>query len=173
MYYLANFSNLLCQFIFSLTWKKKTKERKNVNNRNKIKYLYLSPYSLPITLTIVTGNYCMGPIRLLESMKSTVIYFTTDLLLWIRRSDSIQWHRIGNVVNPLESFCSRMSSKRLIGRVFANSPGDVGSIPCRFISKTLKMVLDTPCLALSNIRYVSKVEQSREMSSVLSFILVS
>ena len=31
----------------------------------------------------------------------------------------------------------------LLGRVFANGPGDLGSIPGRVIPKTLKMVLDT------------------------------
>ena len=31
-------------------------------------------------------------------------------------------------------------------RVFANGPGDLGSIPGRLIPKTLKMVLDTPLL---------------------------
>ena len=31
----------------------------------------------------------------------------------------------------------------LVGRVFANGPGDLGSIPGRDIPKTFKMVLDT------------------------------
>ena len=31
----------------------------------------------------------------------------------------------------------------LVGRVFANGLGDLGSIPGRVIPKTLKMVLDT------------------------------
>ena len=30
-----------------------------------------------------------------------------------------------------------------VGRMFANDPGDLGSIPGRLIPKTLKMVLDT------------------------------
>ena len=33
-----------------------------------------------------------------------------------------------------------------MGRVFANGPGDLGSIPGRVIPKTLKMVLDTSLL---------------------------
>ena len=33
-----------------------------------------------------------------------------------------------------------------LGRVFANGPGDLGSIPGRVISKTLKMELDTSLL---------------------------
>ena len=34
----------------------------------------------------------------------------------------------------------------LVGRVFTNGPGNLGSIPGRFILKTLKMVLDTSLL---------------------------
>ena len=34
----------------------------------------------------------------------------------------------------------------LIGRVFANGPGDLGSVPGCIIPKTLKMVLDTSLL---------------------------
>ena len=34
----------------------------------------------------------------------------------------------------------------LVARVFANGPGDRGSIPGRVIPKTLKMVLDTSLL---------------------------
>ena len=34
----------------------------------------------------------------------------------------------------------------LVRRVFANGPGDLGSIPGRVISKTLKILLDTDLL---------------------------
>ena len=34
----------------------------------------------------------------------------------------------------------------LMGRVFANGPGDLGSIPGHVIPKTLNMVLDTSLL---------------------------
>ena len=42
--------------------------------------------------------------------------------------------------------------------MFANGSRDLGSIPGRVIPKTLEMVLDTSCLTLSNIRYVSSVK---------------
>ena len=48
----------------------------------------------------------------------------------------------------------------LVGRVLTSGPGDLGSIPGCVIPKTLKMVLDTPYLTLSNIRYVSRVKWS-------------
>ena len=40
----------------------------------------------------------------------------------------------------------RKNSLVLMGRVFANDPGDLGSIPGRVIPKNLKMVLDTSLL---------------------------
>ena len=48
----------------------------------------------------------------------------------------------------------------LVGRVFANGPGDLGSITGRVISKILKWYLIPPRLTLSNIRYVSRVKWS-------------
>ena len=49
----------------------------------------------------------------------------------------------------------------LVGRVFANGPGDRGSIPGQVIPKTFKKwYLIPPCLTLSIIRYVSKVKWS-------------
>ena len=40
----------------------------------------------------------------------------------------------------------------LVGRVFTNGQGDLGSIPGRVIQGTLKCYLIPPCLTLSNIR---------------------
>ena len=57
----------------------------------------------------------------------------------------------------------------LVGRVFANDPGDLGSIPGRVIPKTLKMVLDTSLLNTKQykVRIKGKVEKSRERRSAL------
>ena len=62
----------------------------------------------------------------------------------------------------------------LMRRVFANGPGDLGSIPGRVISKTLKMVLDTSLLNTRQykVRIKGKVEQSRERSSALPYTSV-
>ena len=62
----------------------------------------------------------------------------------------------------------------LVGRVFANGPGDLGSIPGRVIPKTFKMVLDTSLLNTQQykIRIKGKVEKSREKSSALPGDLV-
>ena len=62
----------------------------------------------------------------------------------------------------------------LVGRVFANGPGDLGSIPDRVIPKTLKMVFDTSLLNSQQykVRIEGKVEQSRERSSALPYTSV-
>ena len=53
-----------------------------------------------------------------------------------------------------------------MGWVFANGPGDLGSVPGRVIPNTLKMI--PPCLSLSNIRYVSRVKWSNPRKGVAS-----
>ncbi len=56
-----------------------------------------------------------------------------------------------------------------VGRVFANAPGDLGSIPGCVMPKTLKMVLDTSLFNTQQYKVCIKgtVEQSRERSSAL------
>ena len=63
----------------------------------------------------------------------------------------------------------------LVGRVFANSPEDLGSIPGRIMPKIFKMVLDTSLLNTQQYKVCikGKVEQSRERSSAyLSVVAV-
>ena len=61
-----------------------------------------------------------------------------------------------------------------MGRVFANDPGDLGSIPGRVIAKTLKMVLDTALLNTQQYKVCieGKVEQSMERGSTLPYTSV-
>ena len=61
-----------------------------------------------------------------------------------------------------------------MGRVFANGPADLGSIPSHVIPKTLKMVIDTSLLNTQQykVRIKGKVEQPRERSSTLPYALV-
>ena len=62
----------------------------------------------------------------------------------------------------------------LVGRLFADGTGDLGSIPGRVILKIIKMVLDTSLLKTQQykVRIKSKVEQSRKMSSALPYTSV-
>ena len=58
----------------------------------------------------------------------------------------------------------------LVGRVFANGPGNQGSLPGRVIPKTLKeLYLIPPCLTLSIIRYVSRVKWDNPGKRVVPF----
>ena len=61
-----------------------------------------------------------------------------------------------------------------LGRVFANGPGNPGSIPGRVIPKTLKMVLDTSLLNTQQYKVCikGKVEQSRERSNAFLYTSV-
>ena len=61
-----------------------------------------------------------------------------------------------------------------MGRVFANGPGDLGSIPGHIIPKTLKMVLDTSLLNTQQykVHIKGKEEQSRERSNALLYTSV-
>ena len=56
-------------------------------------------------------------------------------------------------------------------RVFANGPGDLGSIPGRVVPKTQKMVLDASLLNTQHyeVRNKGKVGQSRERSDALPY----
>ena len=58
-----------------------------------------------------------------------------------------------------------------MGKVFANVPGDMGSIPGRVIPKTLKMVLDVSLINTRQykVRIKGKVEISRERRSAFSY----
>ena len=60
--------------------------------------------------------------------------------------------------------CSYEPDIGLAVRVFANGPGDLGSIPGRVIPMTQKMVLDASLLNTQHykVRIKGKVEQSRE-----------
>ena len=71
------------------------------------------------------------------------------------------------LTNTVFLYCLRLVGQ--MGRVLANGPGDLGSIPRHVIPKTLKMVLDTSLLNIQQykVRIKGKVEQVRETSSVL------
>ena len=59
-------------------------------------------------------------------------------------------------------------------KVFANVPGDLGSIPGRVTPKTQKIVLDAFLLNTQHykVRIKGNVEQSRERSSALPYTLM-
>ena len=71
-------------------------------------------------------------------------------------------------------FCNQFCVLCLVGRVFANGPRNLDSIPGRVIPKTLKMVLDISLL--NSQQYMAcikgKVKQSWERSRALPYTSV-
>ena len=57
----------------------------------------------------------------------------------------------------------------LVGRVFANGPGDLGSIPGRVIPKNFKMVLDASLLNTQQYKVASRVKWSNPGRGVAPF----
>ena len=135
-----------------------------------IKFL-ASPRKNSITKHFPCGN-TQPLVRKLKKKKKTISEFSGFL-------------RSGNVFPPpkiseifsgwnLELF---EESYRLIGllvRVFANGPGDLGSIRCRVIPMAFKMVFDISLLNTQQykVRIKGKVEQPRESSSTLPYTSV-
>ena len=78
-----------------------------------------------------------------------------------RRRNLSHWITLFFNVSP---YCRIIFHYLLPYRVFANGPGDLGSIPGRVIPKTQKMVLDVSLLNTQHykVRIKGKVEQSRE-----------
>ena len=71
---------------------------------------------------------------------------------------------------PLHSYIRCNGTRPLVsGRVFANGPGDWGSVSGRVIPKTQIVVLDTSLLNTQHYKVLNKVnvEQSRERSSTI------
>ena len=89
--------------------------------------------------------------------------FLNRILFWERRL----------VLYEILGYCT--PDIGLAVRVFANGPGDLGSILGRVIPKTHKMVLDASLLNTQHYKIwmKGKVEQSRERSSTLPYNLVS
>ena len=81
---------------------------------------------------------------------------------------------IGNFAYEFDITSQVVLTIGLMGRVFANGPGDLGSISGHVIPKTFKMVLDTSLLNTQQykVRIKGKVEQSRERSSALPYTSV-
>ena len=73
--------------------------------------------------------------------------------------------------NPNNPANFKYQAISLMSRVFANGPGDRGSIPDQVIPKTQKIQLDAALLNSRHykVRIKSKVEQSKEWSSALTY----
>ena len=94
------------------------------------------------------------------------VYHNSSILLDTRDSRSWNRNQADSDANPRLSHTVILNAYVSLGqavRVFANSPGDLGSIPGRVIPKTQKMVLDASLLNTQHykVRIKGKVKQSR------------
>ena len=105
------------------------------------------------------------PSILICLFQSVYIHVNLSLFLFIYLS----FHIYVNVHNHLSLLVSILIYWLigLVGRVFTNGPGDLGSIPGRIIPKTLSMVLDTSLLNTQQykVHIKGKVKQFRERST--------
>ena len=106
--------------------------------------------------------------------------FIVGVLLLCRDEISIfyrtSWLSL-NHINKLDLWCkynAKIQLIGLVGRMFTNGLGYLGSNPGCVIPKTLKMVLDTSLLNPQQykVHIKGKVEQSREWCSALPYTLV-
>ena len=88
------------------------------------------------------------------------------------------WRQFSN--EPVLIFCKQLNSLKhccllliVIGRVFANCPGDWGSIPGRVIPKTQKWYLMPLWLTFSILNICIKGKWSKERSSTLPYSVVA
>ena len=106
-----------------------------------------------------------------------LLYWCYDIGLdLINKTSIINWfpNSFSLILGHLQEVCIFAKAIGLVGRMFTNGPGALGSIPGRIIPKTLKMVLDTSLLNTQQYKVCieSKVEQSWERSSTLLYTLV-
>ena len=115
---------------------------------------------LPITVNL--DKVCQ-----LQFMSSS-ISLSLSLSLSLARSLSI----LKKNILPFLFFGNNFES--VVGRMFANGPEDLGSIPGRVIPKIFKMVFDTSLLNTQQytVRIKSKVGQSRERSRAIPYTSV-
>ena len=94
-------------------------------------------------------------------------FYITSTIYHFFRFNGIFHHTPLLTVLLLEP-CFLWNTYGLVGRVFANGPGDWCSIPGQVIPKTLKKwYLIPPCLTLNNIRYVSRIKWSNPGKGVV------
>ena len=91
------------------------------------------------------------------------------IFLFFKYTKVLEFFEDAPFLRAVFCFTVYLSSIGMMVRVFANGPGDRGSIPGQVIPKTQKMVLDAALLNSRHykVRIKGKVEQSRKWSSGL------
>ena len=104
----------------------------------------------------ISSEYSLRFIHLFNSLSISYDLFNVGISLSLKTSQTfwgyimLRWWKFHtlyiyiNIFRLVSWFWGILIG--LIGTVFANGPGDLGSIPGRVISKTLEIVLDTSLL---------------------------
>ena len=135
------------------------------------------PFTLTITLILMKADFVLSQVSTVVSSNYSIIWIV-QVTNKISHEKIWTWLRKRNLKRETQSLLIAAKNNAIrtnyinpMGRVFANGPGDLGSIPGRIIQKTLKIELDTSLLNSQQykVRIKGKVEQSRERSSVLPY----
>ena len=123
------------------------------------------------------GNLFREAVHIKHDLSSGTLYYTTKNVEDTSTIFTIEDHMLKHMLRNLEKLIFFFFGNQLIGLVgwmFTNGLGDLGSIPGRVIPKTFKMVLDTSLLNTQQYKVgiKGKVEQSKERSSALPYTSV-
>ena len=109
--------------------------------------------------------------RILEGIRAKNVEATLLFAVFSKVFDSIHREKMEQI---LLAYDLPIPDIGMMVRVFANGPGDLGSIPGRVILKAKNMVFDASLLNTQHykVRIKGKVEQSGERSGTLPCIMV-
>ena len=139
-------------------------------------FAYIFSFLLPVELSDLSAVFFLGSSLSVEFLYASGLIVSLIVALYL----SVQPH-FPSVYYIFFFFCWDSSGEHLfcywlllifiMVRVFANDPGDLGSIPGRVILMTQKMVLDASLLNNQHykVQIKDKMEQSRERSCALPY----
>ncbi len=110
------------------------------------------PRQLCLLASLLSSANCL--VRVPFSLPDTARFQVQESFVWFRaknrQRNRLLWRETHIVLQP---------DIGLVGRVFANGPGDLGSISGHVIPKTLKMVLDTSLLNTQQYMVLPRVKE--------------
>ena len=125
-----------------------------------------------------TGPRIFGRASLRDSTRAWVSSLKWPCAVFCLGGRSVKYHHCvhNSIFIGFYRLCCNINTLGLVGRVFANGPGNRGSIPGRVMTKTIKLFLMPPYLTFNIIRYGSMVKWSnpgKEMHPLLHLGVVA
>ena len=132
-----------------------------MSKNSRVKFRLFVAWNIHTVIFLPISAFCLCNLRVVMSMHqhniqcfSSFLYFKNGSEYLTRTTQDI-FHLMIFLWNSLVS-----TYIGIMVRVFANGPGNLGSIPVGVIPKTQKWYLMSPCLTLSILRYGSRVKWS-------------